>query len=87
MVGKGGVTTSLTLELSPRSGDARSCCPMRTGPYELAKYSDLAKNASTPFLRGYYRRIAERYITATGELSLSERQGNYGLSPDQPSGA
>jgi hypothetical protein len=54
---------------------------------ELAKYSDLAKYASTPFLRGYYRRIAERYITATGELSLSERQGNYGLSPDQPSGA
>jgi hypothetical protein len=52
---------------------------------ESAKYSDLAKNASTPFLRGYYRRIAERYKTANGELRLPERQGNYGLSPNQPS--
>jgi hypothetical protein len=30
---------------------------------EAAKYSDLAKNASSPFLQGYYWRIAERYLS------------------------
>jgi hypothetical protein len=54
---------------------------------ESAKYSDLAKNASTPFLCGYYRRIAKRYLTSEGELRLPERKVDYGLLPDQPSGA
>ena len=54
---------------------------------ESAKYSDLAKNASTPFLCGYYRRIAKRYLTSEGELRLPERQVNYGLSSDELSGA
>jgi hypothetical protein len=44
---------------------------------ESAKYSDLAKNASIPFLRSYYRRIAERYLTSEGEL----RSPDDSLSP------
>jgi hypothetical protein len=28
----------------------------------------LAKNASSPFLQGYYRRVAERYLSSEGEL-------------------
>jgi hypothetical protein len=29
---------------------------------EAAKFSDLARSASSPFLRGYYSRLAERYL-------------------------
>jgi hypothetical protein len=43
---------------------------------ESAKHSDFAKNASTPFLRSYYRRIAERYLMSEGELRLPEREGS-----------
>jgi hypothetical protein len=28
----------------------------------------LAKNASSPFMRAYYRRVAERYLSSQGEL-------------------
>jgi hypothetical protein len=28
----------------------------------------LAKSASSPFLQGYYRRVAERYLSSEGEL-------------------
>jgi hypothetical protein len=35
---------------------------------EAAKYSDLAKTASSPFLQGYYWRIAERYLSLENEL-------------------
>jgi hypothetical protein len=41
---------------------------------ESAKHSDLAKNASTPFLRSYYQRIAERYLTSEGELRRPESE-------------
>jgi hypothetical protein len=34
---------------------------------EAEKFSDLAKNASSPFLRDYYRRIAARYLLLEGE--------------------
>jgi hypothetical protein len=34
---------------------------------EAAKFSDLAKTASSSFLRGYYFRIAERYLSLEGE--------------------
>jgi hypothetical protein len=30
---------------------------------EAEKFSDLAKSASSPFLRAYYSRIAERYLS------------------------
>jgi hypothetical protein len=30
---------------------------------EAAEFSDLAKNASTQFLRDYYQRLAERYLS------------------------
>ena len=43
---------------------------------EAAKFSDLAKSAPSPFLRGYYLRIAEQYLSSRDELRLPERQGN-----------
>jgi hypothetical protein len=42
---------------------------------EAAEFSDLAKSASLPFLRGYYWRIAERYLSSEGELKVPEGQG------------
>jgi hypothetical protein len=33
---------------------------------EAAKFSDLAKNASNPFVRDYYQRIAQRYLLHAG---------------------
>jgi hypothetical protein len=42
-----------------------------------AESSDLAKSASSPFLRRYYQGLAERYLMlAQGELSVSERQSD-----------
>jgi hypothetical protein len=35
---------------------------------EATKYFDLAKAASSPFLRAYYQRVAERYLSSQGEL-------------------
>ena len=43
---------------------------------EAAKFSDLAKTASSSFLRGYYFRIAERYLLFEGEWTPPGRQGN-----------
>jgi hypothetical protein len=41
-----------------------------------AEYSELAKNATSPFLRSYYQRIAEEYLVRVeGELRFAERQG------------
>jgi hypothetical protein len=35
------------------------------------EYADLAKDASSPFLRAYYQRIAEQYrMHAEGELKV-----------------
>jgi hypothetical protein len=42
---------------------------------EAAKFSDLSKTATSPFLRDYYRRIAERYLSLEGDWRPSGRQG------------
>jgi hypothetical protein len=44
---------------------------------EAAKFSDLARSASLPFLRAYYWRIAERYLSSEGELKVPEGQGTF----------
>ena len=31
-------------------------------------FFELAKNADSPFLQSYYRRVAERYLSSKGEL-------------------
>jgi hypothetical protein len=57
---------------------------MQDGPYAQgarvmmdamtrADLFDLAKCASSPFLRDYYRRIAERYLTSDDELRPPEK--------------
>jgi hypothetical protein len=33
----------------------------------------LAKNASSPFMRAYYRRVAERYLSSQGELKMPKK--------------
>jgi hypothetical protein len=41
-----------------------------------AEYSELAKDAASPFLRAYYQRIAEQYRKyAQGELRDIEQDG------------
>jgi hypothetical protein len=41
-----------------------------------AEYYDLAKEAYSPILRGYYQRTAEEYrVRAQGELRVLEREG------------
>jgi hypothetical protein len=37
------------------------------------EFFELAKNASSPFMRAYYRRVAERYLSSQGELKPAER--------------
>jgi hypothetical protein len=39
---------------------------------EAAKFSELAKTASSPFLRAYYWHTALRYLSSEGELSLAQ---------------
>ena len=40
------------------------------------EYYDLAKAASSPFLRAYYQRTAEEYrVLADGQLRVLEREG------------
>jgi hypothetical protein len=40
-----------------------------------AEFSDRAKSASSAFLRSYYQRVAERYLSlGEGELRLAERE-------------
>jgi hypothetical protein len=35
-------------------------------------FFELAKNADSPFLQAYYRRVAERYLSSQGELKPAE---------------
>lgn len=42
---------------------------------EAAKFADLAKSTSSSFLRGYYQRIADRYLLLEGEWRPPGRQG------------
>jgi hypothetical protein len=40
------------------------------------EFAELAKDASSPFLRAYYQRIAEQYWKhAEGELTIIEQDG------------
>ena len=41
---------------------------------EAARFFDLAKSASSPFLRGYYWRLAERYLELYERVD-AEREG------------
>ena len=36
----------------------------------------LAKNAGSPFMQAYYRRVAERYLSSQGELKPVKRQND-----------
>jgi hypothetical protein len=49
---------------------------MERNQKEAAKFSDLAKAASSPFLQGYYWRIAERSLLLEDELRPAGTQGN-----------
>jgi hypothetical protein len=42
---------------------------------EAAKFYDLAESASSAFLRGYYLRLADRYLSFEGEWRPLGRQG------------
>jgi hypothetical protein len=46
------------------------------------EFFELAKNAGSPFMQAYYRRVAERYLSSQGELKPVERGGIRG-APDR----
>jgi hypothetical protein len=37
------------------------------------EFFELAKDASSPFMRAYYRRVAERYLSSEGELKAVKK--------------
>jgi hypothetical protein len=38
----------------------------------------LARTATSPFMRAYYRRVAQRYLSSQGELKSLKRLDNIG---------
>jgi hypothetical protein len=59
---------------SPPSGCAMTdrSSRMEQNRKEAEKFSDLAKAASSPFLRAYYWHTALRYLSSDGELSVGQ---------------
>jgi hypothetical protein len=49
-----------------------SSARMERNRQEAEKFSDLAKAASSPFLRAYYWNTALRYLSSEGELSRAQ---------------
>ena len=49
-------------------------------------FFELAKNASSPFLQAYYRRVAERYLSSQGELKSVKAQPGMAKIPYRPFG-
>jgi hypothetical protein len=39
-------------------------------------FFELAKNASSPFMKAYYRRVAERYLSSQGELKPAKARSD-----------
>jgi hypothetical protein len=39
-------------------------------------FFELAKNASSPFMQAYYRRVAERYLSSQGELKPTKARSD-----------
>ncbi len=37
------------------------------------EFFELAKTATSPFMRAYYRRVAERYLSSQGELKVPKK--------------
>jgi hypothetical protein len=37
------------------------------------EFFELAKNASSPFMRAYCRRVAERYLSSQGKLKVPKK--------------
>jgi hypothetical protein len=37
----------------------------------------LARIAPSPFMRSYYQRVAERYLSSQGELRVTGQNGDY----------
>jgi hypothetical protein len=59
---------------TPGAGHAvtDSSARMERNRQEAEKFSDLAKAASSPFLRAYYWNTALRYLSSEGELSRAQ---------------
>jgi hypothetical protein len=47
------------------------------------EFFELAKNASSPFMRAYYRRVGERYLSSQGELKPAKRPTDVPV-PERP---
>jgi hypothetical protein len=49
---------------------------------DAAEFSELAKTAETPFIRAYYRRLAQRYLVqAEKEETLARESTGFAAGP------
>ncbi len=47
------------------------------------EFFELARKANTPFMRGYYRRVAERYLSSQGELKSMRKHADDAVADRQ----
>jgi hypothetical protein len=45
------------------------------------EFFELAKNASSPFMKAYYRRVGERYLSSQGELEPAKHDPTLPARP------
>jgi hypothetical protein len=74
----GAVLCATRSSFSP--SDTRSPSPLNISDGRELKAAEdifeLAKNANSPFLQAYYRRVGERYLSSQGELKPAERRSD-----------
>ena len=44
------------------------------------EFFELAKNANSSFMRAYYRRVAERYLSSQGELKSAKTRSDVAIA-------
>jgi hypothetical protein len=45
------------------------------------EFFELAKTASSPFMKAYYRRVGERYLSSQGELKSAKHDARLPARP------
>jgi hypothetical protein len=58
----------------PRLGRELKAAQVKRELKAAEDFFELAKNASSPFMRAHYRHVAERYLSSKGELREVFRQ-------------
>ena len=71
----------LTTNYEPKSRSRRTGDQFDEKTVIVRGALELAKNADSPFMRAYYRRVAERYLSSQGELKSLKRQDDETGTP------